>query len=77
MVMYRDFVCRRGRALGLVGYVKNLSDGMVEVVAQGEKSALEKFVAKLRNGSLLSRVDKIEIEWRQPVAPLEGFIIRY
>ena len=64
LVMFRDFAQRKARTLKLVGTVKNLRDGSVEVVAQGPHEVLESFVAKLRRGPLLARVDDIELEWR-------------
>ena len=39
MVMYRDFTARFARRLGLVGEVKNLSDGTVRVIAEGSRRA--------------------------------------
>ena len=36
-VMFRDFIARGARHLGLTGYVRNLDDGSVEFVAQGQK----------------------------------------
>jgi len=35
-VGFRDFVCRVGESIGLAGYAKNLTDGTVEIVAEGE-----------------------------------------
>ena len=64
MVMFRDFAQRKARGLKLVGSVQNLPDGSVEVVAQGERSILEQFLAKLQRGSLLSHVERVEAEWR-------------
>ena len=61
MVMFRDFVCRSGRSLGLVGSAQNCSDGTVEVIAEGEKSKLEELVKKLHRGSFLSRVKGVEV----------------
>jgi acylphosphatase len=76
-VMMRDFVQRSAKKLGLSGYVKNLSDGTVEVVAQGEKAILEKLVERLHKGSMFSRVDRVEVEWRMPSTPYSGFVIDY
>lgn len=63
MVMYRDFATRKARALKLVGYVRNLADGSVEAYAQGDKPALENYAAKLRRGSILSRVERVDVAW--------------
>lgn len=64
MVMMRDFVQRKARALKVAGYVTNLPDKTVQVVAQGDKPRLEKLLKKLHRGSLLSKVDKVVVEWR-------------
>jgi acylphosphatase len=76
MVMYRDFVARGARRLSLVGYVENKSDGSVEVVAQGERKNLEGLLALLHRGSLLSRVDSVDAEWRNPTERFDRFVIR-
>ena len=77
LVMFRDFTKRRARALGLVGVVRNLEGGTVEVVAQGEKHALEQLVEALHRGPLLSRVDAVDTVWCEPVQKYTGFIIAY
>lgn len=64
MVMYRDFAQRKARGLELRGWVRNLHDGRVELVARGDREVLEKYLAKLQRGSLLSKVERVEAEWR-------------
>lgn len=73
LVMYRDFATRSARSLGLTGYVKNLPDGRVEALAQGEEAALLGFVERLHQGSLLSRVDNVEVQWREPGERFDTF----
>ncbi|MBI2048563.1 MAG: acylphosphatase [Parcubacteria group bacterium] len=75
MVMYRDFVKRGARALEIVGWVKNLSDGTVEVVAQGEKTQLEMLIERLKRGSILSHVDDVHAEWRPSSEHFDSFEI--
>ena len=77
MVMMRDFTRRCARALGLTGYVKNLSDGTMEVVAQGERPALAQLIEKLRAGPTFSRVEKVDIEWRESQSRYKSFTIEY
>ena len=77
LVMFRDFTQRKARKLGIRGYVKNRFDGAVEVVAQGEKEDLEKLLEALHQGSLLSRVDAVENEWREPAKKFDDFSIVY
>ncbi len=62
-VRYRDFVQVAATELGLVGYVRNCADGSVEVVAQGEVDVLKNFVEYLNEGSLLSKVESVSVEW--------------
>jgi acylphosphatase len=75
MVMFRDFVQRKARGLGLFGSVRNLPDGAVEVIAQGEKEKLEALVKKMRKGSLLAHVNTVSVTWCTPTQPFDGFHI--
>ena len=77
MVMYRDFAQRKARKHHIVGTVKNLPDKTVEVFAQGEEKELDEYIKKLNRGSILSRVDEVTIEWREPLGTFEGFKIIY
>ncbi len=73
MVMFRDFATRKARKGGVKGLVRNLPDGTVEVVAQGERERLERLIAYLRRGSVLSRVDGVSVEWRSPESIFDSF----
>ncbi len=77
LVMFRDFAQRRARRLGITGTVQNLNGGVVEVVAQGEKGALEKLLEALRHGSFLSRVDSVESQWRTLSKKYDSFEILF
>ncbi|WP_237217484.1 acylphosphatase [Falsiroseomonas oryziterrae] len=59
-VGYRDWALREATRLGLHGWVRNLRDGAVEVLAAGEPGALQDFVTACRRGPALARVDRIE-----------------
>jgi acylphosphatase len=75
MVMYRDFAQRKARGLRITGTVKNLKDGTVEVVDQGEEKNLEAYIQKLKRGSFFSRVDGVSLEWREPSVAYDSFKI--
>lgn len=77
MVMYRDFAQRNARSRGVVGTVRNLKDGTVEVMAEGGESILNEYVERLKKGSLLSRVEKVNVEWREPMRGFSDFEILY
>ncbi len=65
-VTYRDFVAKHARHLALTGYVRNLPDFKVEIVAQGVTDHLEKFLEHARRGPFLARVSNIAVDWREP-----------
>lgn len=46
-VGFRAFACKVGKSLSLVGYAKNLHNGSVEIVAEGEKGALDTFARRI------------------------------
>ena len=77
MVMFRDHVQRKAKKMQIVGYVKNRPDGSVEVRAQGEREMLERLVAELHTGSLLSRVDLVEVRFMEPNLLYRTFDIQY
>lgn len=64
-VAFRFFAQHEARVLGLTGWVRNLYDGRVEVVAEGERERLEQFLAELKKGPRLARVEKVEITWEE------------
>ncbi len=74
-VGYRYFVRREAQALGVVGYVQNLDDGSVEVVAEAPQETLELLAERLREGPPFAEVDRVE---RSPAPPAggRGFFIR-
>jgi acylphosphatase len=77
-VGYRYFVQRRAGALGLKGYAKNLPDGDVEVVAEGERGKLESLLADLQQGPPMSSVESVQARWAEAEqARYSGFDIRY
>ncbi len=57
MVGFRYFTIHQARDLGITGYVRNLPDGSVEVVAHGEEFAVEVLSLRLRQGPPSARVD--------------------
>lgn len=79
-VGYRMFVQREAERLGITGWVRNLSDNRVEVVAQsstgsdqeGEKT-LKKFIKICEKGPFLSEVKNMAIEWQKPQEQLDSF----
>jgi len=62
-VGYRAFLQRHARDLGLAGHVENLTDGRVEVLAEGPREALDALLVHIRNGPTHALVDDVEVVW--------------
>lgn len=77
MVMYRDFATRNARHLGVVGAVKNNEDGTVMLVGEGEEEQLHALVEQLKRGSLLARVDRVDVVWKEPTEEFKKFTLLY
>ncbi len=76
-VFFRDSTRRKASKLGLIGWVSNDSDRTVKVLAEGNKEKLEELIEWCYNGPILSKVDKIDIEWQQATGQFENFSIKY
>ena len=74
-VRYRDFVQVSAGELGLKGFVQNNSDGTVTVVAQGLPDELKSMVEYLHEGSLLSKVEGVAVEWKTAHATFNDFSV--
>jgi acylphosphatase len=77
MVMFRDFVTRKARGLGLVGAVRNMEDGSVLIIAEGVKESLEKLLVCAHEGPILSRVEHVESQYKEPLGGYTSFNINY
>ena len=59
-VGFRVFIEDAARREGIQGYVRNQHDGSVEVVAEGDADALQRFEMALRRGPAGARVDDVD-----------------
>ena len=76
-VWYRASTQREARALGLAGWVRNLEDGRVELVAQGPRDAVGRLEAWLRHGPPHAHVEQVEVADETPGGGTPAFEILY
>ena len=74
-VGFRAFVEDAVSTLGLFGYVKNNPDGSVTILAQGTPESLRELVEYLHEGSPLSEVDGVAVEWGTASKIYDEFIV--
>jgi acylphosphatase len=75
-VGFRWWTRCRALELGLTGYVANLADGRVLVIAQGPRAAGEKLLQLLDGGVTPGRVDDVVVDWSPPAEQFSGFVER-
>lgn len=75
-VGFRFFAEEAARREGLHGYVRNLPDGRVETMVEGDAEAVIRFERAIRNGPRGARVDRVETEELAPTGRATGFSIR-
>lgn len=76
-VSFRYYTQRRARELGLTGYVRNVWDGTVQVVAEGKRSAVEELLAFLYSGPRAAFVTEVDTQWPAPTKAFDRFEVRY
>lgn len=67
---------RQAQELKLVGWVRNTADGSVEILAQGERKNLEKFLEWANSGPAFAKINKVEVGWGKATKPHPTFTIR-
>jgi acylphosphatase len=72
-VSFRYFVIEKADLLDLRGWVRNLWDGSVEVIAEGSHQDLEQLLQALHTGPPMARVDYVEFEWLDFTGEFKSF----
>ena len=65
-VLFRDNVRRKAKELGLHGYAKNLEDGNVEIVAQGDEEKISQLIDFIKKGPGIAKVKGISAKHKNP-----------
>jgi len=72
-VYFRASTQREARRLGLTGWVKNRSDGSVEVLAEGEETSIRELYSWAQKGPSAARVDRVDTRWRSFTGEFSDF----
>ncbi len=76
-VFFRSNTRKKALELGLTGWVRNLMDGRVEAVFEGDEPTLQKALLWCRKGPSHAAVEDVEVYWEEPTGEFETFSIRY
>ena len=76
-VGFRMFVRQQAVMNDITGWVMNMSDGTVTMELQGAASAVEAAFAAMRAGNYFIRVERLDVEERDPVSGERDFSIKY
>lgn len=63
-VFFRASAREQAKALDIVGFVRNLPDGSVELEAQGEDDSIDRFLHWCHHGPPYARVDEVVVNWK-------------
>jgi acylphosphatase len=72
-VGYRSKVIALARDMGITGWVGNLPDGRVQVVAEGDAAALDRFASALKVKNALIDVYDVEVERQDATGEFKAF----
>jgi len=69
----------RDKALryGVKGWVRNLPDGRVEVICEGEREDIQRLIEWCKKGPPGARVEGVEVHWEEYKGEFETFSIKY
>ena len=76
-VGYRFFTVEMAKQYNIKGYARNLPDGNVEVVAEGDEGMINDFIKRLKVGPASARVTGVDIKWDEADFGFENFDIRF
>lgn len=76
-VAFRAYAQDSATELSVVGWVRNLPDQTVEIVAQGTPDVLKEYIEYLHEGSLHASVEGVAVDWRSVETMYDDFAIKY
>jgi acylphosphatase len=75
-VGFRFFAVAQAELEGVGGWARNLADGRVEILIEGDLEAVDRMERRIRRGPPAARVDVVDVEIVRPSGRLAGFRVR-
>jgi acylphosphatase len=75
-VGFRYFVASHANQFHLVGYVRNLFNGDVEIVVEGERGAIEELIKIVKVGPRMAHIEDVQVQWGNYSGSFRMFEIR-
>ena len=76
-VLFRYYTKKISLSLGLKGYVRNMSNGAVEVVAEGPEDKIKELIEFCKKGPEAAEVSKVDVKIKKASNEFESFEVRY
>ena len=74
-VWYRSYTKDKAQKIGLTGWVRNLENGDVEAIFEGDEKGVEQMIIFCYSGSPLSKVDDIQTMYEEYIDEFQEFLI--
>jgi len=76
-VFFRAYTREWAKELGVKGWVRNLPDGSVEAVFEGEEGRVKELIERCRKGPPRAVVEDVQVRWEKYKGEFDDFEIRY
>ena len=76
-VAYRYFAEKYANAFGVTGWVRNLYDGRIELLAEGDRENIDRFLVRLKEGPRMALVEDFDLRWEDYTGEFPNFRITF
>lgn len=76
-VFFRAYTQRAAQERGVFGWVRNTRDGRVEAMLEGDKDKVEDMIRWCHQGSPMSHVTGVSVDWQEHIGEFDGFGVKY
>jgi acylphosphatase len=76
-VGFRYFITSRAEQFDIVGYVRNLDTGAVEIEIEGDRAVIVEFLTEIKLGPRLAEIHEFQTEWKPYKMRYDRFFVKY